>query len=82
MRRALPIGAFRRDPPRRRLGQRLVERDQRFALERTGVAARACPRHAAGVDDALRLGIGDQLPFRAFEVARVLAICCCRKLRA
>ena len=62
------IGALGRDPARGRLGQCLVESDQRFTLQRIGIAGGLAVLAAAGVDDALRLGIGDQLPFGFLEI--------------
>ena len=64
----LAVGAFGRHPAGGRFGQRLVERDQRFALERRSIARRLAVLAGRRVDDALRLRIGNQLALRLLQV--------------
>lgn len=72
----LAIGLFGRDPLPRRLGERVVETQQRLARKRiAGRRARAVPLAATAaaraaaveLDDALPLRIGDQRPLGILE---------------
>ena len=67
-RSALPVSAFGGDAARGRVGQRPIERNERFALKRIGVGWSRSRLPAASVDDALGLCIGNLLPFAALQV--------------
>jgi hypothetical protein len=62
------IGALGGDPARGGLGQSPVQSDQRLPLDGIGIGRNRPCLSAADVDDALRLGIGYQLPFRTLQV--------------
>ncbi len=65
---ASPIGPFCCFPPRRRLGQSLIELDERLTLERPRIGCRLAVLAAARVDDAFGLGVGHQLPLGPLEI--------------